>query len=391
MSSSVVRNASPAIGAILAIGLGFGLTDGGQVGTPALAQAPEAAAPAAPEAAEAAAPQAAAPEATPDAAATSEAAPAEAAPAGAAPAPAEAPAAAAPPAAAEGQPEQAQLPPPDTVVARIDGSEIRLKDVMETLVSLPEQYRQLPIESIYAQLLEQLVDRRLMVNAARTAKLQDTPEYKERLAAAEEQVLQEVWLTTELKNQVDEAGLRARYDTEMKSVPDQVQLHARHILVHTEEEAKAIKAKLDGGADFVTLANEQSNGPASDSGGDLGWFGPEEMVPEFSTAAFKLEPGQISDPVKTPFGWHIIKVEEKRTKPKPSFEEVRAQLEQQVAREAITAKLDTLRQGAKVEMFGLDGSPINPQIQIAPTHGTPGDADHGGGVTPPAGLEMAPQ
>ncbi len=128
------------------------------------------------------------------------------------------------------------------------------------------------------------------------------------------------------------------------------EVHARHILVATEEEAKEIEAELKKGADFATLAKEKSKDPSgAANGGDLGYFTKDQMVPEFAEAAFKLDKGQISDPVHTQFGWHIIKVEDKRTKPTPTFEEVKPQLDNYVARRAQEELVDNLRKSAKIE------------------------------------------
>src|SRR4029077_2971553 len=138
------------------------------------------------------------------------------------------------------------------------------------------------------------------------------------------------------------------------------EVHARHILVPTEDEAKAILAQLKGGTDFATLAKEKSKDPGSAEGGDLGFFAKEQMVPEFAEVAFKLDKGQLSDPVKTQFGWHVIKVEDKRVKPAPTFEEVKGQIETYVTRRAQAELVTKLREGAKVEKFYKTEAPADP-------------------------------
>ena len=136
-------------------------------------------------------------------------------------------------------------------------------------------------------------------------------------------------------------------------------MSARHILVEKEDDAKAIIAALDKGADFATLAKEKSTDPAKDNGGDLGFFSREDMVPEFADAAFKLQKGEYTKtPVHSQFGWHVIKVEDRRTAAPPSFEDSKQQLTNELAREVIGAKIKDLRSGAKIEMFALDGSPL---------------------------------
>ena len=144
-------------------------------------------------------------------------------------------------------------------------------------------------------------------------------------------------------------AMKKVYDDAAKQITGEQEVHARHILVPTEEEAKAIKAELDKGADFAKLAKEKSKDPGAADGGDLGFFTKEQMVPEFSAVAFTLEPGKISDPVKSQFGWHIIKVEEKRNRKAPDFAQVKPQIEQYVTRKAQSEYVAKLRETAKVE------------------------------------------
>ena len=135
------------------------------------------------------------------------------------------------------------------------------------------------------------------------------------------------------------------------------EVHARHILVATEDEAKAVLAQLKGGADFATLAKEKSKDPGGAEGGDLGYFTKDQMVPEFAEVAFKLDKGQISDPVKTQFGWHIIKVEDKRIKPRPTFEQVKPQIENYVAHRAQAQLVENLRKNATIERLDKQAAP----------------------------------
>ena len=137
----------------------------------------------------------------------------------------------------------------------------------------------------------------------------------------------------------------------------QEEVHARHILVETEDEAKAIVEQLKGGADFATLAKEKSKDPGAADGGDLGYFTKEQMVPEFAEVAFKMYPGQLSNPVKTQFGWHVIKVEDKRAKQAPEFEKVKDQIEAFLARKAQTEFVAKLRQTAKIERLDKPAEP----------------------------------
>jgi peptidyl-prolyl cis-trans isomerase C len=150
------------------------------------------------------------------------------------------------------------------------------------------------------------------------------------------------------------------YDEAIKQTPNEQEVHARHILVATEGEAKDIEAQLKNGADFATLAKEKSKDPGAAEGGDLGYFTKDQMVPEFAEAAFKLDKGQISDPVKTQFGWHIIKVEDKRIKPTPTYDEVKGQLQNYVARRAQADLVDNLRKSATIERLDHPASQANP-------------------------------
>jgi len=180
-------------------------------------------------------------------------------------------------------------------------------------------------------------------------KLGDNPEFKRRLAFLRNKLLMGFELQEETKAAITDDALRQTYNDALKSAGGQEEVHARHILVENEDEAKTILDQLKGGADFATLAKEKSKDPGAAEGGDLGFFTKDQMVPEFADVAFKMYPGQLSNPVKTQFGWHIIKVEDKRTKQPPEFEKVKDQIEAFLARKAQTDFITKLRQTAKVE------------------------------------------
>ena len=156
-------------------------------------------------------------------------------------------------------------------------------------------------------------------------------------------------LATEGKAATTDEAMKKVYEDASKQITGEQEVHARHILVETEDEAKAVKAELDKGADFAELAKKKSKDPGASDGGDLGFFTKDQMVPEFSAVAFALEPGKISDPVKSQFGWHIIKVEEKRNRKAPDFDQVKAQIETYVTRKAQADYVAKLREGAKIE------------------------------------------
>jgi peptidyl-prolyl cis-trans isomerase C len=178
-----------------------------------------------------------------------------------------------------------------------------------------------------------------------------------RLAYSRDKALVEEYLDREVKKSVTAEAARKLYDDTVKSITPEPEVRARHILVESEDEAKAVHARVKGGEDFNKVAAEASKDPGSkDEGGDLGFFAKDRMVEPFAEAAFKLEPGQLSDPVKTQFGWHVIKVEEKRTKPIPAFEEMKEQVEAYLGRKAQQDLIVGLRQNAKVERLDEKGN-----------------------------------
>ena len=258
-----------------------------------------------------------------------------------------------------GAPAAQALPPDDTVVARVDGTELRLSDVEAAQKNLPPQAQKLPLEQIYPMLLDRLVDGMLITEAGRKEHLDRDPEVQDRLKHYEDRLVQEAYINRAIKAAETEDALKARYQSFVKEKPGREEVHARHILVATEAEAKSVIGELDKGADFAALAKKYSKDPGAESGGDLGYFGHDDMVKEFADAAFALSPGQYTKtPVKTEFGWHVIKVEDRRTGKPSSFEEAREQLSRDIAHEIIDAKLHDLRGAAKIEEFGLDGKPV---------------------------------
>lgn len=262
----------------------------------------------------------------------------------------------------------------DPVVAVVDGTNIRLSDVKETRDSLPEQYRSMPIEMLYPGLLGMMIDTKLVAAEARKRKLNADPAFKERLARIEEQLLENAALEQHLAGAVTDAAVQTKYDSFVKGFAGKTEVHARHILVDAEDKAVAAIAELKNGADFAELARKKSTGPSGPSGGDLGYFAEGQMVPEFSRAAFALEKGKYTEtPVKTQFGWHVIKVEDRRQAKAPALDEVQQELRTELSRDARAQYVAALRKGAKIERFNPDGSPMKaedakpaPKPAIAP-------------------------
>jgi peptidyl-prolyl cis-trans isomerase C len=251
-------------------------------------------------------------------------------------------------------------PTGNPVVARVDGTDLHLSDVEAMQQSLPQQAQKLPLKQIYPILLDRLVDGALVTEAGRKEHLDQDPAVQRRLKLLEDRLIQQAYVEQLIKAE-SEDQLKARYQKFLAEKPAREEVHARHILVKTEAEAKSIIAQLDKGADFATLAKKNSTDPGAASGGDLGYFGRDDMVPAFAAAAFALPVGKYTEtPVKTEFGWHVILVEDHRVKKPPSFAEAREQVSQLLARDIIQAKLKELRGAAKVETFGLDGKPLPP-------------------------------
>jgi peptidyl-prolyl cis-trans isomerase C len=262
---------------------------------------------------------------------------------------------------------QQAAPAEDPVVAIVDGTQVHRSEVEAVARSLPEQYRQVPLPQIYGMLLDRAIDFRLLSQAAEQTDLAQDPGVQTELERARAGVLRDAFVRQKIEEGTTAEKLRARYD-EVKDDEGftQEEVHARHILVGSEDEAKEVIVALAGGADFATLAGERSVDPsARQNGGDLGFFRREQMVPEFTEAAFALQPGQRTDkPVQTQFGWHVIEVVERRLGT-PTFEETQPRLRQEIAREIVLALVADLRGDAAIQRFNLDGSPM----QIAPEPG----------------------
>ena len=245
----------------------------------------------------------------------------------------------------------------DPVVAKVNGQDIRASDVREAMSSLPDEYRSLPPNMLFPMMLDQLIDRKALVLLAQKQGLDKDPQVQRQMTRAADSALQNALLSRDVGPSVTEQKVKERYDATVANKPGEEEVHARHILVGSEDEAKKIIAQLQGGADFAQLAKEHSTDPGAAQGGDLGWFKKGDMLPEFSAAAFALQPGQITDtPVHTQYGWHIIKVEGRRQAPPPSFEQARDQLRQDMIQEGVRKVVAEARQGLAIQRFNPDGS-----------------------------------
>jgi peptidyl-prolyl cis-trans isomerase C len=235
------------------------------------------------------------------------------------------------------------------VLAKVDGVPITEDDVNDALLDIgPGLPQKLEGPERQKYVLDYLIDLKLVAKKAEADKLDAGADFARRLAYYHDKLAMEALLTSVAKAATTDEAEHKAYDEAAKAQPPVEEIHARHILLPTEEEAKAALERVKKGEDFAKVATELSKDPAGD-GGDLGWFTKDRMVPEFADAAFKLQPGQISDPVKSQFGWHIIKVEERRMKTFPPFDQVKDQAARYVAQKAQSDLIASLHEGVKIE------------------------------------------
>jgi peptidyl-prolyl cis-trans isomerase C len=266
------------------------------------------------------------------------------------------------------------------VLAKVNGAEIRQSDVAIAEEELGPSLAQMDPATKKDNVLSFLIDMKIVAKAAEDKKVADREDFKTRLAFARNRLLMDNLLASEGKAATTDENMKKVYEDAAKQITGEAEVHARHILVETEAEAKAVEDELKKGADFAELAKKKSKDPGAADGGDLGFFTKDQMVPEFSAVAFALEPGKISDPVKSQFGWHVIKVEEKRNRKAPDFEQVKPQIETYVVRKAQADYVTKLREGAKVER--MDQAAATPDAK--PDAAKPAEAPK------PADSKMAP-
>ena len=248
----------------------------------------------------------------------------------------------------------------DPVVARANGVDIRQSDLASAEDDIGSAMPQMGADQKRDYLVTYLADVIILAQAADQHQLANRSDVKHRIEFERNKAMMEALLQDAGKAAMTDEALHKVYDEAIKQTPNEDEVHARHILVATEGEAKDIEAQLKNGADFAALAKQKSKDPGAAEGGDLGYFTKEQMVPEFAEAAFKLDKGQISDPVKTQFGWHIIKIEDKRIKPTPTFDEVKGQLQNYVARRAQAELVENLRKSATIERLDQPAKQPNP-------------------------------
>ena len=252
---------------------------------------------------------------------------------------------------------QQATPNPDLILVKVDGEPIREKDLIRAAEDLGGGAEAQNRET----LISYLIDLKIGAKAALEAKISDSPSFQQRLAHMRDKLLLEDYLMNEAHKSTTPEAIAKLYDDTIKALPPEEEVHARHILVETEDQAKEVVKRLGKGEDFAKLSAELSKDPGSGKqGGDLGWFTRERMVPEFADVAFKTAVGQISAPVKTQFGWHVLKVEEKRLHQPPKLEEVKDQIAQYLERKAQQDIILGLRAKAKIERLDQPAAAAEP-------------------------------
>ena len=245
---------------------------------------------------------------------------------------------------------------PETVVAELNGTPITFADIVAFQQGIPNA-AEMETTSILPRLIEFYIDQKLMMAAAKGRGLEKDPQVQEQLQRLEDELVRQAYLRDEISDRVTDERMREAYDKAMETFVQDEEIRARHILVETQEEGEAILRELSDGANFEDLARERSTGPSGPDGGDLGYFTRGMMVPPFSEAAYALQPGEVSSaPVQTDYGWHVIKVEDRRVKPKPTFEEIRTQLRDEMSDEAVQAILTELRGRATISIEPIAAS-----------------------------------
>jgi peptidyl-prolyl cis-trans isomerase C len=259
------------------------------------------------------------------------------------------------------------------VVAKVDGKDITRVDVFRYIKLMPANVQQLPPSAVYPLALDQVINTRLVQNKAESTGLENDPEVQAQMAMAKQQIIRSIYVQREVDKLISESDVKKKYDETVGASPDQDEIKASHILVEDEAKALELIKQLEAGEDFAKLASTNSNDPGNkDKGGDLGWFSKNEMVPDFADAVFKMGKGDISKaPIKTQFGFHVVKVEDKRTKAKPSFEETKQMIMVDLRREKLEKMLEDWKSAANIEKFDINGDPLKEQTDVAPAAGQP--------------------
>jgi peptidyl-prolyl cis-trans isomerase C len=248
------------------------------------------------------------------------------------------------------------IKPGNPVVAKIGPAEIRRGDVLNFISQLPPQMRQQPIQDLFPLALEQTINARILEQKAAGTDIDEQDSIQQQIENARANIIRTAFVQQIVEEGVTEEAIRAQYEEYVANLPETQEVKARHILLESEEEAQEMVKQLEQGAEFEELAQEHSIGPSASEGGDLGYFAEGQMVPEFGDAAFALEPGNYTqEPVQTQFGWHVIKVEDKRERPTPSLEEVRTLLENEIKRDVLDNRLADWKKDLEIQTYDING------------------------------------
>jgi len=253
---------------------------------------------------------------------------------------------------------QAKADDNGTVAAIVNGDKIT-KSQVENVMKL-NNVKEEDEAKAYPVIVDEIINEKLIDAAAEKADVQKSPEFQQRLQEAKEQLVKQMYLESYLKTKVDDKAVKAEYEKFKKDNKGKEEVHARHILLKTEDEAKKVIKDLNDGAKFEDLAKERSSDPSAAKGGDIGWFAKDELIPAFSDAAFKLKPGSYTkEPVKSQFGWHVILVVEKRDRVVPDLKDVEGAIRNKLGQEAVKKLLANLTAKADIKRFDIDGKPVS--------------------------------
>ena len=252
---------------------------------------------------------------------------------------------------------------PNKIIAKVNGISITESEFKLAEEELGAQLQQVPAEQRRVLLLEYLIENHILAAAAKENKLQDSDDFKARMDYFRLRAMRDSFYQKNVRAGISDDEVKSFYDQQIGNVKPETEVHARHILVKTEDEAKTIKKEIDGGADFVKLAKEKSTGPSGPQGGDLGYFTRGRMVPEFEQAAFGLKSGSVSEPIKTQFGWHLIKVEDIRTKPLPTLDMLKDRIVQTLMQQKAQQVVGGMRQGAEVEVLDSELKKLHEELR----------------------------
>lgn len=254
------------------------------------------------------------------------------------------------------------------VVATVNGEKVYRSDVVDFMEVLPPQMKQMPAESLYPMVIEQVVNAKIVDAKAAKADIEDNPAFQKKMEQAKVQIARATYAEKEIEDNFNEADVKKAYDKMVADMPKVEEVKAAHILVDDEATAKEIIKKLADGGKFADLAKEYSKDKSNaENGGDLGYFAEGDMVKEFGDAAFAMKVGEFSkEPIKTQFGYHIISLEDKRVRPAPAYDDVKDQLTAQVKRDLLNNMMKDWRDSAKVEIYDYNGNPMPAAGEEAP-------------------------